>query len=368
MALLFMAPLKFLLFLGIFECHAYKFSDHHVNQSNGAVNAMKPMPLYKELISAMPFVLQNLTNFSGLINDKEAPPNPNITHHFGELASDLAMLSDKVSGFYQVLHEMLPDGSGPFLCPVNKQSHIKECLLIATCLLEHHVPEQLELAAYTTFMEMTQRFIDIGWEALKNGLLMEEPTPVLNMDATAPEKYQCDQLKHIEVHPALLQVDESDGATLAMSSAVVQASKSSFQILEHHQVGSSVDATILKLHELWMPICKHLDCDHSSFWDLHYASYGQTASLLQVKSGYAARRAMRKEIQHRVKLEKRVAQFVSENYEYYSILYNGTQYPPGRRFIDPSLIQASSSQLVGSRAGIHDETCRALYGGNRFEG
>ena len=124
---------------------------------------------------------------------------------------------------------------------------------------------------------------------------------------------------------------------------MVHASTSSLKILEAHQVGSSVDATVLKLHEIWMPICKQLDCDHSSFWDLNYASYHQTASLLQLKSGHAARRAARNEIRHRVKLERRVVDFVSENYEYYSKIYNGsTHLPPGRRFVDSSFIQASS--------------------------
>eukprot|EP00913_Durusdinium_trenchii_P017939 g16857.t1 len=304
------APWKILLLVGIFECHAYKVSQY---RNNSLVPNVTAVPLYKELASAMPLVLQNLTNYSGLINDKGAA-NGNITHHFGDLANDLAMLSDKVSGLYSVLHEMLPE-SGPFLCPLDKQSHIKECLLIATCLLEEHVPEDIELATFTTYMEMTQRFLDIGWEALKNGLLFEEQSPILNMDATAPEQYQCDLLKHKEVTASLLQVHESDGATLAMSSAMVHASTSSLKILEAHQVGSSVDATVLKLHEIWMPICKQLDCDHSSFWDLNYASYHQTASLLQLKSGHAARRAARNEIRHRVKLERRVVDFVSENYE-----------------------------------------------------
>lgn len=355
MTRLFVVPSKFLLLLGIFECsHAYKFSERQQNNSYEAVNVTKAkVPLYKELSSALPLVIRNLTNYSGLINDKGAPPNPNITYHFGELEKDLALLSDKVSGFYAVLHEMLPDGSGPFLCPLNKQSHIKECLLMATCLLEYHVPEQIELAAFTTYMEMTQRFIDVGWTVLKTGLLMEEPSPILNMDAVPPKKYQCDLLKHEKVtgSSSMLQVEssesefESDGATLAMSSALVHASQVSFQILESHQVGSSVDATILKLHELWMPICKHLNCDHSNFWDLHYASYQQTASLLELKSGYAARRAIRREVQHRVKLEKRLGEFVSENHEYYSRLYNGTDgshFPPGRRFVDSNFIQTSS--------------------------
>ena len=101
---------KFLLLLGSIECGAYKFSERHVHVNSSdemEVNATGPLPLYKELTAALPLVLQNLSNFSGLINDKGMPPNPNITHHFGDIESDLAMLSDKVSGFYYVLHELL---------------------------------------------------------------------------------------------------------------------------------------------------------------------------------------------------------------------------------------------------------------------
>ena len=83
------------------------------------------VPLHAQLAAAIPLVTTNLTNYTGLIADRAAPPNPNITYHFGFLASDLAVLSDKVSGFYIVLHEMLGE-EGPKLCPLNKQSHIKE--------------------------------------------------------------------------------------------------------------------------------------------------------------------------------------------------------------------------------------------------
>ena len=53
-----------------------------------------------------PEVCQNLTNFTGIINDKGLPANENITYHAGSLERDLEMLSDKVSGYYTVLHEM----------------------------------------------------------------------------------------------------------------------------------------------------------------------------------------------------------------------------------------------------------------------
>ena len=71
------------------------------------LNITEMVPLHEELAAAILLVLINLTNCTGLISDKGAPDNPNITYHFGTLESDLAMLSDKVSGFYSVLYEML---------------------------------------------------------------------------------------------------------------------------------------------------------------------------------------------------------------------------------------------------------------------
>ena len=90
------------------------------------------VPLFAQLAAAIPLVAINLTNFTGLISDKSAPHNENITYHFGFLESDLAMLSDKVSGYYTVLHEMLGE-AGPTLCPRDKQSHIKAGVPKAVC-------------------------------------------------------------------------------------------------------------------------------------------------------------------------------------------------------------------------------------------
>jgi len=56
-----------------------------------------------ELGVAFPVMIQNLSNFSRL---RSAPStdNENITHHFGHLKDDEAMLHDKLSGFITVLH------------------------------------------------------------------------------------------------------------------------------------------------------------------------------------------------------------------------------------------------------------------------
>ena len=55
-----------------------------------------------ELATSFPFLLLNLSNFSGLITNKS---HPGIQHSFGNVSRDLALLYEKVEGFYTVLHE-----------------------------------------------------------------------------------------------------------------------------------------------------------------------------------------------------------------------------------------------------------------------
>ncbi|CAJ1335723.1 unnamed protein product [Effrenium voratum] len=307
----------------------------------GIVPPVLEVPLHAQLAAAIPLVTTNLTNYTGLIADRAAPPNPNITYHFGFLASDLAVLSDKVSGFYIVLHEMLGE-EGPKLCPLNKQSHIKECLKIAMCLLQEHVPEDMELPQYTTYLELVTAFVEVGWPVLKRNLLLEEPTPMLHEDDVAPAQYQCDELQHPEepFGHAFLDLGSkasSLGRTLAMSAALSQASKTTFQVLDAHEDNkASVDATVQKLHQVWHPFCKELGCDHSNFWDIHFSSHQQTTALMKLES--AAH--VRAEVQQRARLHKRVLRFVEENHVYYGQIRNSSS--PGRKFLDPAFIQASS--------------------------
>ncbi|CAJ1420340.1 unnamed protein product [Effrenium voratum] len=297
---------------------AYKVHTQDPNLTQSAPE-VAPVPLYAQLAAAIPLATTNLTNYTGLIADRAAPPNPNITYHFGFLASDLAVLSDKVSGFYTVLHEMLGE-EGPKLCPLNKQSHIKECLKIATCLLQEHVPEDIELPQYTTYLELVTAFVEIGWPVLKRNLLLEEPTPTLHADDVAPAQYQCDELQHPEepFGHAFLDLGFKASRTLAMSAALSQASKTTFQVLDAHEDNkASVDATVQKLHQVWHPFCKDsepdLGCDHSNFWDIHFSSHQQTMALMKLES--AAH--VRAEIQQRARLHKRVLRFVEENHVYY---------------------------------------------------
>ena len=161
---------------------------------------------------------------------------------------------------------------------------------MATCLLQEHVPEDIELAQYTTYMEVITAFVEIGWPVLKKGLLFEELTPTLHHDDVAPAQYQCDELQHPETpfgHPPanLLQMDARAQRTFAMSKALSQASKQTHEVLDAHEKESAdVDITVQKLHQVWHPICKDLKCDHSNFWDLHFASHRQTAALVKLNS------------------------------------------------------------------------------------
>ncbi|CAJ1379032.1 unnamed protein product [Effrenium voratum] len=319
---------------------AYKVhtQDPNLTQSAPEVPPVLEVPLHAQLAAAIPLVTTNLTNYTGLIADRAAPPNPNITYHFGFLASDLAVLSDKVSGFYIVLHEMLGE-EGPKLCPLNKQSHIKECLKIAMCLLQEHVPEDMELPQYTTYLELVTAFVEVGWPVLKRNLLLEEPTPMLHEDDVAPAQYQCDELQHPEepFGHAFLDLGSKASRTLAMSAALSQASKTTFQVLDAHEDNkASVDATVQKLHQVWHSFCKELGCDHSNFWDIHFSSHQQTTALMKLES--AAH--VRAEVQQRARLHKRVLRFVEENHVYYGQIRNSSS--PGRKFLDPAFIQASS--------------------------
>ena len=102
--------------------------------------------------------------------------------------------------------------------------------------------------------------------------------------------------------------------------------------------GSSLDATVQHLHEVWQPICRQLDCDPTNFWDLHLASHKQTMAL--VETGSASH--VRKEIRERHRLQNRVRRFVQENADYYLTNLSTSQW--GRRFVDASFIQESSRQ------------------------
>ena len=50
----------------------------------------------------------------------------------------------------------------------------KECLKIAMCLLQEHVPEDMELPQYTTYLELVTAFVEVGWPVLKRNLLLED--------------------------------------------------------------------------------------------------------------------------------------------------------------------------------------------------
>lgn len=78
---------------------------------------------------------------------------------------------------------------------------------------------------------------------------------------------RCDELTPDGMYNnvGLLQLDALDARsrTLAVSAAMLHATKRSHEILDDHYSNASMESTLLKLEDAWKPVCRHLDCDHT---------------------------------------------------------------------------------------------------------
>ena len=196
--------------------------------------------LYQDLAAALPVVLVNLTSYAGQISD-EGHHSANVTHHFGVLAADLAELFDKVSGFTTLLQDALASHGGESLCPRNRLNHIKECLMVCTCLLGTLVPQHLELAMYTSYLEMVGQFADHAWPQIQERLRLEAPPGSLSPDDVASSSFQCDAFQHKQTPsaPSLLEESHTTHAAFAMTAALSGAMRSTHRILDGHSQGSA---------------------------------------------------------------------------------------------------------------------------------
>lgn len=79
----------------------------------------------------------------------------NWTDRSSQVDEDLELLYDKVAGFYGALHEVLgPDG--PIYCPWNSYEHIEQCLMLASCLIQSHVPQHFSMSFYSSIAEQIE--------------------------------------------------------------------------------------------------------------------------------------------------------------------------------------------------------------------
>ncbi|CAK9029011.1 unnamed protein product [Durusdinium trenchii] len=313
------------------ECHLYESCPSLVDDANArtirAAATSQPASLitkeaevevpeesdlgpYHELATALPSVLMNLTNYSGLIRNQNRS-NLNMAHRFGDPKKDIELLYEMFEGFFRALNTSL-DTDGPLVCPHRSYAHISACISMAACVLQSAVPTHIDMEYFSSIMELEMRFQDISWPIIRQGLMEEA------LDFSVPDellsKYRCDEFVEVGAYePAnnesFLQLDNLEGKakTLALSSAMLHATRVSHRILDAHGQNTTMESTLQQLEETWYPVCRHLFCDHTNFWDIHMASYKQTRALLQT----SAVAHLRSEIQSRYKLEQRMQRFVS---------------------------------------------------------
>lgn len=286
--------------------------DEFLMESDLPLETLRNWGQYGDLAVAFPIVLQNLTNYSGLINGQKAD-SENITYKFGNPKDDEELLYDKVSGFFTVLHESMEGQDGPRYCPRHSMKHIKECLVIASCLLQSQVPTYVEMPMYASMIELLDRFVEEGWPLVERGLLKEEHYHLATLDEEVPTKYKCDAFSHPHSFVVHLQVSEDSNSAMAMSMLLAQKSHATHEILDSHRHNMSVEETIRRVMEVWSPLClkaQIFSCDERNWWDLHYASHGQTMALMETGSASA----LRAEIRTRLALERRVKAFMREHH------------------------------------------------------
>jgi len=294
------------------------------------------------LAAALPLVLTNLSNFSGLLDSKNAPHFDNNTHHFGTGSADLALLYEKVEGFYHVLHENMDSAEdAATYCPFESWTHIPTCISIAMCIISNDVPAHAPLELYTIYTEVEARFHSITWDLIEAEFASEGQGDSIQ-EHEVPEKYRCDKpagedestsAKYFSDDVAatptadngssLIQSDsQALAATLAVSAALDHATLSTHAILDSHGKEpianngtahrSHMDATVSALRVAWKDVCQSMQCDHTNYLDLFAASHGHTHALIQ--NGASARH-LRAHITKRVKLEVRVQHFIAEHGE-----------------------------------------------------
>jgi len=265
---------------------------------------------YHALIFALPQVLSNLTNYSGLIGQ----PNSlhiGMSHKFGDIDSDKTMLLENVHGFVSLMQDILGED---VTCPSNSVQAINDCLGASICLMQSGVKNQEHLQKYALFEEMHSRFSDIGWATIASKLLENSAK---NVDEYAtPAQHSCNRATSWDKHSSLLETEESStrAAAYQTSSVLVATAKSTHVILDAHAHNSSVKATIAALHEAWAPACELLNCDSTNYVDMWQSSHAHSLSLIEAG---ASAQHMQVHIRTRQKLELRMQRFLGEHGQHF---------------------------------------------------
>jgi len=272
---------------------------------------------YHSMLYGVPLVLGNVSNFTALYSQGSGgAPIEDITHKFGDLASDAALLASHVSGFITMMQEEVLE-EGDDSCPSDSLVAIGGCIQKAMCLLQsqvdaHDVPNNKDLKKYALLEEMHAAFKDITWPQAQAMLALVEEKydatkPVKHM---APAEHACDANKAWDKSNSLLEMSSELASAYATSATLVNTAKATHAIMDAHNHNASVDATVAALHAAWKPSCELLRCDHTNYRDLWRASHAHSSSLLDMG---ASARHMQVHIQTRKTLELRMQQFLAEH-------------------------------------------------------
>jgi len=114
---------------------------------------------HADLAMAIPIVLVNLTNYSGLISTPNEDHSDDITFKFGKsVDADKALLFDNVHGFMITLRKYLGQRALEY-CPLNTVPVIMDCLNMAMCLIQEDVTStstEPSMAQYALYEEQTE--------------------------------------------------------------------------------------------------------------------------------------------------------------------------------------------------------------------
>ena len=222
------------------------------------------------------------------------------------LVSTVCLRYDKVSGFYTALHKTLEkDGEdGEVYCPRGQYQFIEKCLKLATCLLGPMVEAgEVTMAFYASMLEQVVQF-DLLWENILKAFHEEFENATLPSTLSHfefPKKYLCDLFERVEMQTviashasdsngtALIERASKDASasresskharTVALSTAMQHATRTSFQVLDSHQHNTSMEMTIQRLEEAWYPICREMQCDHTNYEDIDFPQHTHIPSM-----------------------------------------------------------------------------------------
>ncbi|CAE7532575.1 unnamed protein product [Symbiodinium sp. CCMP2592] len=303
-------------------CLAYKFqapgSQGNASQDYGGHEVTAQMvSLIQEMTVALPLVLVNYTNASGLLHDRNATAS-DITFRAGNLSRDKAFVIDKSAGFYAVLNDFMGPTDTAKYCAPGVLENMWRCVHASVCIISSAVPQHVSMEVFSGLLEQVTRFEELTWPILRSGLMLDEGGDMLLDDFGMPEEYSCDGSVH---EPALLQLSSSAGealkaGTLAMSAALHSAMRASHEVLDSHIMNSSMDETIRKLQMNWRGVCNALGCDPTNYWDIYLRHHQHSLALLETDQVGL----LHSDIRHRFLLQHRVQRFISTHHHDFSFV------------------------------------------------